>query len=214
MNTGQVRPRIEIPRRRATARAEFDINPTLVGALDFEVLKNFAFDRDELDDRLVPASSGDMAWNAQLSIGHPRDRRSERMEPQRGLPPSRSRFDARPVHRLRFRPRRHRPEGVRHPRQLGSRREFLAHRLVAFGAHHRPCRSRDRHRRTADRCRRLHVRPERGSFEEYRDETTDHRPVARRAGRHSCRAGPGKCGARRLHRRRAGAATDRDAQAA
>lgn len=54
----------------ATARAEFDINPTLMGALDFEVLKNFAFDRDELDDRLVPASSGDMAWNAQLSIGH------------------------------------------------------------------------------------------------------------------------------------------------
>lgn len=54
----------------ATARAEFDINPTLVGALDFEVLKNFAFDRDELDDRLVPASSGDLAWNAQLSIGH------------------------------------------------------------------------------------------------------------------------------------------------
>lgn len=53
-----------------TGRGEFDINPTLVGAIEVEALKNFAFDRDDLDDRLVPASSGDMAWNAELSIGH------------------------------------------------------------------------------------------------------------------------------------------------
>lgn len=54
-----------------TARAEFDVNPELVAAIDFEALKNFAFDRQDLDDRDVPASSGDTAWHLRAGIGHP-----------------------------------------------------------------------------------------------------------------------------------------------
>jgi hypothetical protein len=54
-----------------TARAEADVTPTLVAAADFEVLKNFAFDRADLATRQVPGSSGDMGWHARLSIGYP-----------------------------------------------------------------------------------------------------------------------------------------------
>lgn len=53
-----------------TARGEFDLTDVLMASFDLEGLKNFAFDRDELDARLVPASSGDTAWHARLGIGH------------------------------------------------------------------------------------------------------------------------------------------------
>ncbi|AJP71137.1 putative porin [Sphingomonas hengshuiensis] len=54
-----------------TARAEFDVTPSLVAAIDIEAAKNFAFDRAAIDARDVPASSGDKAWYANVSIGHP-----------------------------------------------------------------------------------------------------------------------------------------------
>lgn len=54
----------------ATARAEFDLTPTLAASIDIELLKNFAFDEDDLDDRMVPASSGNTAWHARLGVGH------------------------------------------------------------------------------------------------------------------------------------------------
>lgn len=55
----------------ATARAEFDVTDKLVAAIDVEVLKNFAFDVQELKDRLVPASSGNKGWHARGTIGYP-----------------------------------------------------------------------------------------------------------------------------------------------
>ena len=54
-----------------TARAEFDVNSSLIAAADFEVIKNFAFDRAELDARDVPGSSGDMGWHGRFTIGYP-----------------------------------------------------------------------------------------------------------------------------------------------
>lgn len=54
----------------ATARAEFDLTDKLMAWIDVEGLKNFAFDRDDLTARMVPASSGDMAWHANIGIGH------------------------------------------------------------------------------------------------------------------------------------------------
>lgn len=54
-----------------TARAEFDVNDKLVASIDMEALKNFAFDRKELADRLVPGSSGDMGWHGRVTIGYP-----------------------------------------------------------------------------------------------------------------------------------------------
>jgi hypothetical protein len=54
----------------ATARAEFDINPTLVAAVDLEALKNFAYDADKMAAMGLLPSSGDTAWHARLSLGH------------------------------------------------------------------------------------------------------------------------------------------------
>lgn len=53
-----------------TAQAEFDLNDELVATLDGEVIKNFAFDREDLEERLVPASSGNKGWHARAGIGH------------------------------------------------------------------------------------------------------------------------------------------------
>ncbi|MCG2839426.1 putative porin [Sandaracinobacter sp. RS1-74] len=52
------------------AEAEFDLNPTLVGAVNFEIIKNFGFSRRALTERQVPNSSGDMGWYLRGSIGH------------------------------------------------------------------------------------------------------------------------------------------------
>lgn len=54
-----------------TARGEFDVNSSLVAAVDMEGIKNFAFDRQDLIDRMVPGSSGDMGWHGRVSIGYP-----------------------------------------------------------------------------------------------------------------------------------------------
>jgi hypothetical protein len=58
------------------ALAEFDVTPSLVAAVEFEGLKNLAFDEQDLLDRsLDPVnnplqSSGDTAWHARASIGN------------------------------------------------------------------------------------------------------------------------------------------------
>lgn len=60
-----------------TAMAEFDVTPSLVAAVEFEGLKNLAFDRQDLLDRSIDPvnyplqSSGDTAWHARASIGYP-----------------------------------------------------------------------------------------------------------------------------------------------
>lgn len=60
-----------------TALAEFDVTPSLVAGIEFEGLKNLAFDEQDLLDRsLDPVnfplrSSGDTAWHARASIGYP-----------------------------------------------------------------------------------------------------------------------------------------------
>jgi hypothetical protein len=59
------------------AMAEFDVNPSLIATLEFEGLKNLAFDKQDLLDRSIDPvnyplqSSGDMAWHARAGIGYP-----------------------------------------------------------------------------------------------------------------------------------------------
>jgi len=54
----------------AYARAEFDLTTDLIGSLEFEGAKNFAFDRADLVARRVPGSSGDTLIHGRARIGH------------------------------------------------------------------------------------------------------------------------------------------------
>jgi len=60
-----------------TALAELDVTPALVASIEFEGLKNLAFDEQDLLDRSVDPtnfalrSSGDTAWHAAIGIGNP-----------------------------------------------------------------------------------------------------------------------------------------------
>jgi len=52
------------------AKAEFDLNPTLVASLEFEGARNLAFEARDLIARGGPAGSGDTLFHGRARIGH------------------------------------------------------------------------------------------------------------------------------------------------